>query len=158
MKYPNLAEVIKYHPYDIGTFANFAEVTTELMEAVTRGEEELTPEELYRISKYSNIPLSILACPHMIRMDKKRYRHRVMVERPVNALYGIWEDQKAGSKEANLFMKYNRHWVANLELAFLDDRATYAMYLGAKERVEQAQSFIANEWRKPRGFERRAVG
>ena len=36
----NLKELIKYHPYDIGTFANFANITTDLLRAVIKGEEE----------------------------------------------------------------------------------------------------------------------
>lgn len=158
MKYPNLAEIIKYHPYDIGSFANFAEVTTELMEAVIRDEEELTHQEIYRIAKYSNIPYSILICPHLIRMDRSRYRHRVMVEELVNSLYGIQEAQQDGSYEADLFMRYGRIWVVNMELAFLDDRATYGMFLGAQERVRQVIFFIQNEKRRPRGLKMAAAG
>lgn len=158
MSYPNLEEVIKYHPYDIGTFAGFAGVTTELMEAVTRGEEELTPQEIYRIAKYSNIPSGILVCPHLIQMDKRRYRHRVMVEELVNSLYEIQEAQRERIYEADLFMRYGRIWVVNMELAFLDDRSTYGMFLGAQERVRQAIFFIQNEKRKPRGLKTAAAG
>lgn len=150
MIYPNLAEIIKYHPYDISTFADFADVTTEFMEAVTRSEKELTMQELYGIARYSSIPCSVLACPHLIRMDRFRYRHKVMVEELVNALSEIQEAQETGSREADSFMKYGRILVANLELAFLDGRATYGMYLGVQERVQQAISFIQNEKHKLR--------
>lgn len=56
MAYPNLSEIIKYHPYHIGTFANFADVTTELLQAALDGQEELTGEELRNIARYSAIP------------------------------------------------------------------------------------------------------
>lgn len=158
MKYPNLAEIIKYHPYDIGSFADFADVTTELLSAVIEGAENLTEQELRGIARYSGIPFSILACPHLIRMDRSRYRHRIMVEELADELYGIQEAQKAGSYEADLFMRYGRLWVVNMELAFLDGRATYGMFLGAQERVRQAISFIQCEKRKPRGLKTAAVG
>lgn len=158
MKYPNLAEIIKYHPYDIGSFADFADVTTELLSAVIEGAENLTEQELRGIARYSGIPFSILACPHLIRMDRSRYRHRIMVEELADELYGIQEAQKAGSYEADIFMRYGRIWVVNMELAFLDGRATYGMFLGAQERVRQVIFFIQCEKRKPRGLKIAVVG
>lgn len=158
MKYPNLAEVIKYHPYNICAFADFADVTTELLSAVIEGAENLTEQELRGIARYSGIPYSILACPRLIRMDRSRYRHRMMVEELVNSLRGIQKAQKAGSYEADIFMRYGRIWGVNMELAFLDGRATYGMFLGAQERVRQAIFFIQCEKRKPRELKIAAVG
>ena len=152
MKYPNLAEVIKYHPYHISTFANFADATKELLEAAFAGTENLTDEELGKIARYSGIPRGVISCPHLIQMDRRNIRHKKMVEDLVTSLYFIWEEAQAGSKEADLFMNYGRPWVVNLELAFLDGRATYGMYLGTQERVQQAVSFIQNEKRRPRGL------
>lgn len=35
--YPNLVEIIKYHPYHITSFADFANVTVELLKAGITG-------------------------------------------------------------------------------------------------------------------------
>ncbi len=158
MKYPNLAEVIKYHPYDIGTFAGFADVTTELLEAAIEGIEYLTEEELHKIARYSGIPYGVISCPKLIRIDRRRARHQRMVKEVIDFLPAIQSEQKDGSREADFFMRYGRPWVVNMELAFLDDRGTYGMYLGSRERVAQAVSFIQHEKMRPRGIERREVG
>ncbi|MFR1351197.1 MAG: hypothetical protein ACLSCA_02040 [[Clostridium] symbiosum] len=157
MAYPNLSEIIKYHPYHIGTFANFADVTTELLQAALDGQEELTGEELRNIARYSAIPLGVLKCRQVVMMDRSRMRHKEMIDNLIGSLSYIWNEQKMGSKEADIFMKYHRVELVNLELAFLDNRASYAQYLGAKERVDQVISFIRNEKRKPRALTRDAV-
>lgn len=156
MVYPNLAEIIKYHPYHIGTFAGFADVTAGLLEAAVRGEEELTSGELYKIARYSGIPHGVICHPHLIRMDRHSMWHREMVKELCGHITFINDKKNAGSHEAETFMRYYRGHLVNLELAFLDGRATYGQYLGVKERVEQTLSFIRNEERGPRGLEGRA--
>lgn len=152
MIYPNLSEIIQYHPYHISTFTGFADVTTELLEAVIRGEEDLTVVELLSISQYSGIPMSVMICPKTILLDKNRAKHREMVKGLCDHLTFIAQKEKAGSYEAKMFMRYHREGLVNLELAFLDGRATYGRYLGVKERVEQTISFIRNEEKRPRGI------
>lgn len=150
--YPNLSEIIKYHPYHITTFASHAGVTVELLEAALDGKEELKPDELFNISRYDGIPLGVIKCPHLIRLSKTRKRHRDMVEKLVSLLYVIEEFRKRGSKAAESFMKYDRLYIVNLELAFLDNRGTYGMYLGAKERIAMVFLSIKVENSKPRGL------
>lgn len=152
--YPNLSEIIKYHPYHISTFAGFAEVTTELFEATLEGEEELMDDEMRKIARYAGIPVSVLRCPQKIMLDKHNLKHQKMIADLLNQLPEIAEKEKRGSKTAADFMRYNREGLVNLELAFLDNRASYGQYLGAKERVDQTTSFIRNEERKPRGREK----
>lgn len=84
-------------------------------------------------------------------------RHKEMIDNLIGSLSYIWNEQKMGSKEADIFMKYHRVELVNLESAFLDNRASYAQYLGAKERVDQVMLFIRNEKRKPRALTRDAV-
>ena len=49
-------------------------------------------------------------------------------------------------------MQYYRKDIAKLAMAFLNNRASYAQYLGAKERVDQTMLFIRNEKMRPRGI------
>lgn len=157
MIYPNLNEMVKYHPYHISTLADHAGVTTELMEEVVRGNEELSLEEALGIARLYNVKLEILFLPKLIRMDKQNRKHQRMVSELMSFLPVIHKYQMEGSQEAEIFMRYGRIDLVNLELYFLDNRATYCQYLGVKERVEQALLFIRNEQRKPRGLERRAA-
>lgn len=149
--YPNLSEIIKYHPYHISTFAGFAEITTELLQAALEGEEELTTGELVKMARYSEIPVGVLMCPKTIMLDKHSLKHQKMVADLLDQLPAIAEKEQGGSPAATIFMRYHRASLVNLELAFLEGRATYGQYLGAKERVDQTISFIRNEERKPRG-------
>lgn len=150
MTYPNFAELIKYHPYHICTFANFADVTIELLEAALRGKEKLTSFEILKIARYTQIPVTVLTCPHLIMLDRQSRRHQKMVDSLCEKLIYIWEYQKKGNADAELFMKYHKPALVNLELAFLDGRASYAQYLGVKERVEQTLLSIKNSSKKPR--------
>lgn len=155
--YPNLLEIIKYHPYHISTFAGFAEVTTELLEAAIRGEEELTTGELVKMARYSEIPVGVLTCPKMIMLDKHSLKHQKMVTDLLGQFPVIAEKEREGSPAAIIYMRYHRVNLSNLEFAFLDERATYGQYLGAKERVNQTISFIRNEEKKPRGRKKEAA-
>jgi len=150
--YPNLSEVIKYHPYHISTFAGFANVTRELFEAALAGYEKLTDEELRKIACYAEIPIGVLRCPHLIMLNRCRLRHQKMVRGLCKSILLILGKQKDGSMEAARFMQYYRKDIVNLTLAFLDNSASYAQYLGAKERVDQTIQFIRNEERMPRGL------
>lgn len=105
---PNLLEIMKYHPYHISTFAGFADVTTEFLEAVIRDEEDLTVGELIKISQYSGIPISVMICPKTILLDKYRAKHRKMVEELCGYLTFIAQEEKSGSHEAEIFMRYQR--------------------------------------------------
>lgn len=155
--YPNLSEIIKHHPYHISTFAGFAEVTTELLEAALEGGEELTADEMRKIARYAGIQESVLRCPKKIMLDKHNLKHQKMVTDLLDQLPVIAEKEQAGSPAATIFMRYHRASLVNLELAFLDGKATYGQYLGVKERVDQTVSFISNEEKKPRGRKKEAA-
>ncbi len=136
-KYPNLSEVIKYHPYHIGTFAYHADVTMELLQAVVDGQEELHLDEIREISKLIDIPVSVLICPNRIMLDKNRFKHKQMI----NELFGkriyIRECFQSGSLEAETFMR--RYW-SQLDLfhsLFIHNKASYMRFIGIKERINQ---------------------
>lgn len=151
MRYPDLSEIVQYHPYHISTFASFANVTNELMDAVIYGNEELTVEELRNISKYTGVPLSVLICPKLITLDRKRLKHRKMMKQLDDKLYEIWEWQKKGSKYADQYMNSSYHGrvdYVNMDLAFRSGRVvTYGRYIGTMEEMEQTISSAEGEFR-----------
>ena len=154
--YLNLKYLIQYHPYHISTFAEFAHVTEELLEETLAGREKLTSAELFRISKHVGVPVSVLNCPKLITLDRKRYRHQAMIDKLGVIFEDISKCQKKGIHEADVYMKYQREDFVNMELAFLDNRAVpYTQYLGIQHQMQDALLYILNEQReihgKPRG-------
>ncbi len=144
--YLNLKYLIQYHPYHISTFAEFAHVTTELLEEALAGREDLTDAELFRISKYTGVPVSVLNCPKLITLDRNRRRHRAMLHKLGVILTDIWRCQQKGSHEADTYMKYRREDFVNMELAFLDNRPVpYTQYLGIQHQMQDTLLCILNE-------------
>ena len=148
MNYPNLIEIITYHPYHVSTFANYAEVTGELLQEVLKGQEELSLGEIYNISKYAGLSMSVLMCPKLITLDIRRYRHQTMINELLEKARYIQCCQENGSHAADVFMKYNVGHIAKLRRSFVDDKATYGQYIGAREYANQCLSFISNEQSK----------
>lgn len=156
--YPNLAEVINYHPYHITSFADFANVTVELLKAGIAGQERIEENEIFNIARYTGIPYSVLKCPKMIYLHKSRYRHQQMIDRLEKKLYEIWEAQKSGSREADLYMRYSRINLVNMVLDFRNTgKVTYGRYLGILENLSQTIGFIQSKRRKPRNITRKTA-
>ena len=150
----NLKELIKYHSYHISTFAQFANVTQDLLEAALAGEEELTAAELRKISRYVCVPYSVLSCPKMIVIVRENGHHRTMIEELENEkLYQVWDAQKAGSKEADMYMKCcGRTQLVNLSLDFHNGKkVSYCRYIAVKQHIDDCLESIQFEKMKPRG-------
>lgn len=158
MKYPSLTEIVKYHPYHLHTFADFAHVTDVLMTAVLKEDEELTVDELIGICRYTGLKLNVIMCPKIIMLNKRNWKHRKMIADISTMMDKIFEFYYQGSSEAKIFMKYKGLNCVNLEIYFSNDRATYGHYLGVKECLEQTLSFIYHEqgkdYSKPRDIKR----
>ena len=101
--YPNLRELIKYYPYHIATFANFAEVEPDLLEAALMGREELEAAELRRIAHYTGIPYGVLACPSLILLDASRPKHQRMLAGMRDGMACIEAAAEGGSRAAVFF-------------------------------------------------------
>lgn len=137
-KYPNLIEVRKQSCLYVEIFAN---VTTELLLAAFRGEEELTSDEIRKVARCNGIPYSVLTCPKVITLDMGRWRHRKLIAE-VEVLYIMLEEMAIqGNQKAAEYL----HW-AELELqkfteAVNDNRISYIHYLGAKKQLSDYISF-----------------
>lgn len=154
MKYPNLTELVKYHPYHISTFAGFANITVELLEKVLDGEEELQALETFQICKYTGVPCSVLFNHRLIILSKNNRKHRAMIDDLHKKLYEVWEYEKKGYQYAITYMRYGRIRLVNMQLDFQNGKTvTYCRYLGIKEEINQILGFIASEIQRnePRG-------
>lgn len=156
IEYPNLAELVNYHPYHIRTFAEFADVTVELLKEGIIGTEKLSSIEILNIAKYAGVDFGILTCPRLIFLYKSRWRHCKMMEKLEKILYEIREAQKGGSHEADIYMQYGRIKAVNMLLDFQNNsHVTYCRYLGVLEEAEQTLSFIKYEKHKPRDIKKK---
>lgn len=108
MDYENLKELIENHPYSIETFADCANVTVDLLEAVLRGEESLSANELLGIARLTGFPYSVLNCPKLILMDNKRYRHRMLINKGNDKLRSVIKAAEQGNRKAIDFV--SRHY------------------------------------------------
>lgn len=148
----NLQELIKYHPYHVSTFANFADVTLDLLVAALEGEEELTRRELFNVAKYTGISYSVLSCPKMIALSKDRYRHWQMMEELSDELLAVLNAGENGDEEAITYLTYKRSGPLNLIADFKrNGEVTYSRYLGIKAGLDQCMRFMECKNRKPRG-------
>lgn len=149
MKYPNLIELLRYHPYDISTFANFADVSTDTMRKIKSGEKEAYFETIYKIAYFTNIPYSILNCEKPIYLETRNKKHQQMIEELENNLCKIYVSYKFGSHEADDYMKYHRASFVNMRSDFKNKkRVSYIRYLAEKKLQEDTLLFIENEKRK----------
>ena len=148
--YPNLKVLIKYHPYHIGTFANFANVELDLLEAALIGEEELTARELMGISCYGRVPFGVLASPSIVMLDPLSLKHKRMLAGMQDALARIEAAVEDGSRAAADFMYTYPSLYCNEVSSLCEDFSlgrpvTYCRYLGVRARIEQCLGSIAIE-------------
>ena len=153
--YPNLRELIKYHPYHIGTFASFANVELDLLEAALIGEEELTAAELWRIANYAGVPYGVLACPSIILLDAQRPKHRRLLEGIIGSLGPIFAALDAGSPAAEDFILTFPRLYYNQVIDIWGDFSagkpvSYCRYLGVRAKLDMCQTNIALERPKKR--------
>lgn len=150
MNYPNLKELIKYHPYSIETFADHANVTVGVLKAAFEGDEELSIDELYRISCLTGFSCSALLCPKLILLDNRRYRHRMMVSATNGKLRSIIKAAEDGSRRAIEYVE-RHYW--NYEdgttpfwTEFINgEPASYARYWCGNWKMDDCLEGIENE-------------
>lgn len=132
MKYPNLTEVYKYHPYSDATFAEHAKITIKLLHEVLAGDEALTFSEMYHISRLIEMPVDALYCSKLITLSKDNYNHQKMIDKVKNALETMRTYRKMGNEQiircldrdgCDLRCEY-------LISKFNDNTATYGHYIG----------------------------
>lgn len=137
-KYPNLIEVRKQSCLYVEIFAN---VTTELLLAAFRGEEELTFDEIRKVARYNGIPYSVLTCPKVITLDMGRWRHRKLVAE-VEVLYIMLEEMAMHGNQKAAEYLHGAEWeLQKFTEAVNDNRISYIHYLGAKKQLSDYISF-----------------
>nr|WP_304430514.1 hypothetical protein [uncultured Acetatifactor sp.] len=158
VKMVNLAELVHYHPYHSSTFARYANVTTELLWAGIRGEEELTRREIIGISVNSGVPVGVITCPGVIWLDRNSYRHRKMIRDFEKKFLLIRDEYEFGNEDAAYFVRRNGMEQGNLLIAdfWNDGKVTYCRYLGTMAFVDMVLGWIHKA--EPRGLRKNQKG
>lgn len=154
MLYPNLIEEHRQY-WHIEAMARGANVTPELMIAVLKGEESLTSDEAFNLSRYMLRKPSYLFSPILSVLKRKSNRHqRWMADLNLN-MKEIWEASKKGDYWALNFVNTNKRIrYVNMELRFQDGReVTCAEYMAVKSDMAWALNDVREKQRKPRGLE-----
>lgn len=140
-KYPNLQELLKYHPYGENTACDHAEIGPELLHAAFKGEELLTPVEAISIARLYGCPAGVIGCPGLIMLDMGRPRHKKMVTE-VDCLYiQLKYMAGCGNQEAEKYLEHADWKQQGLMGAAYEDRLSYCHYLGVKEQLKQYIKF-----------------
>ncbi len=156
MRMLNLEELIKYHPYHIDSFAEDADVTSELLQAAIRGDEELTAREIFGIVRLSKVPFSVLTCPKLIELDKSSYRHQVMIWEFIKKYLTIHNAAMAGDDNACYFAHFGglRDGMKLICDFVNGGKVSYCRYLGLLAFVDMTLDSMKRALHRPRGMEK----
>ncbi len=105
-KYPNLQELIKYHPYSEATVCGHAGIEPELLHAILEGSEAFAPAEVIAIARLYECPVDVISCPCLIMLDMTRIRHKKMVRDVVSIYKQLGRMAEGGNNEAEGYLKW----------------------------------------------------
>lgn len=156
-KYPNLSELLKYHPYGDKTACYHAEIEPELLDAVMNDGEPLEHIEIIRLSRLYQCPVGVLTHHKIIMLDWNKWKHKKMIEKVHNLYMQLLYMAKCkGNLEAKKYLEYaDRENQKFLDAAW-ENRLSYGHYLGAYEQLSQYVRFSTPE-PKRRGLEKKAT-
>lgn len=137
-KYPNLAELTKYHPYPVWTCADHAGVTVEVYEQVLNNGEELTADEAINLAGLYEVPAEMLFSSELIMLDPEE-----------KDLVKYLIDSASAYRSPSL-----RTALDALASDFSKGRATYSQFVAARYRVRFVEN--QNAVRRMRGMKKTA--
>ena len=141
MFYPNLESLVQWHSYSSVTFADHAGVTMELFDAVLAGNEELTDEEFYRISRLVNIPVGLLKHPELQILKRRKCQHHQKIIALADRFNFIQELRSEIGKGDDIDLKDAfRHGHALIKDFERSGEVSYCRYLAVLHRIKW------NEW------------
>lgn len=160
-KYPNLVEIMKYHPYGERTACDHARIELELLHAVMNEGEPLETIEIIQLAKLYQCPAEILTRYKIIMLDLNRWKHNKMASQ-VDALYLQlkYMAKCQGNLKAKKYLSLCEREYQRYARAACDNKLSYGHYLGAYKQFSQYCSFSMPE-PKRRGLDascRRAAG
>lgn len=156
-RYPNLAEMLEYHPYSDCTVCDHARIEPELLDAVLNEGEVLEFSEILGIARLYECPMGVLEHGKVIMLDMGRWRHRNMVAEISSLHIQLHCMAEEGNQEAEKYLEQADEAVQRFIKAAYDNRLSYCHYFGVKERIGQ-YIFFARPKEKKRGLASRKGG
>jgi len=141
-KYPNLVELELcgnlYLEY-------FADVTTDLVMAVFRGQEDFTEEEIWKVAHFNHIKMEVLICPKLIYMDTRRWKHRCMIQTAIDKYNRLLALAEWGNKEAQRHKSFATCEYENFMKHIVNNTLTYIHYLAYMTGIENYLFFAGDK-------------
>lgn len=151
-KYPNLQELIKYHPYGETVVCEYARIEPELLHAALDGKEVLTPIEIIAIARLYGCSAGVLNHPKVIMLDMNKLKHNRMVTEIDFMRIRLKCMARHGNLEAKKYLEWaDRENQVIMRMAY-NNKVSYGCYLGVKECLDQYLCF-ATPKPKRRGLE-----
>lgn len=134
--YPNLVSLVAYHSYGLPTFADHANITSDLLEAALFYGEPLSIGELNGIARLTNTPLGMLMQPDMKYLYRRKFQHWQKVQDLIESFNRISElrNRAGNGRDSNLVDAYKA--LQSLIDAFNDGKCQYCMYRAVLDRVD----------------------
>lgn len=151
--YPNLQELITWHPYGEPVICDHARIEPELLHAALEGKEGLTQIEVIAIARLYGCPASVISCPNLVKLDAGRLRHKKMFREVCCIYFELKRMSREGNRDAEKYLGWAEREYQMFLAAAYGDGLTYGHYLGIKERLSQYVSF-ATPKPKRRGLAR----
>lgn len=104
-RYPNLAELHRYHPYGEPAMCDHAGIEPELLHAVLSDGEPLRYAELLGLARLYGCPVSVLTCQKVIMLDRRRLKHRKMITEVKNLVICLKCMAKEGNEKAKRWLE-----------------------------------------------------
>lgn len=85
-RYPNLREIMKYHPYSEHTVCDMVNIEPELLQAVLNGCAFLDPADIIQIAALYGCSIGVIQYNKLIMLNMDRQKHSLMAAE-VDSLY-----------------------------------------------------------------------
>lgn len=142
-KYPNLNELINYHPYGKPAVCDHAGIEPELLEAVLIGGESLTGTEILGLARLYRCPIGVLGNSEIVMLDMGKLKHKKMV-REVELIYiQLRSMADGGNQDAEKYLNWVDWRKKRFMLAVYSNNLSYCHYLGIKEILCQYVGYAA---------------
>lgn len=141
MNYPNLNEMVKYHPYGIPAICDHGNIEADLLNEVLTANAILEENELRGIARLYGCSYDFLASPTLAKLNNKKYKHRQYGFEISRLFLLLKEMTDQGNNEAAKYLSWAERDFSRFLVARDNNTWTYGRYLGIKEELEQYIAF-----------------
>ena len=136
--YPNLAEILKYHPYGEPTACDFAQIEPEVLHAALDGKKLLESVEIIRLALLYRCPEGVIRHHKSIMLDMGRWKHRVM-SAEIDSLYMRLKYMAKCEKNEKAvgYLGFCEWEMQRFMKSAYDNKLSYGNWLGTRHQIQQ---------------------